>query len=267
MTGWKAQGDSAPWNGEPWKSPSGLFFNNQLNWLPNYLSRFSGNGLVYLAHPAFLSVDRAGTQPVQHSGERVGVWRSALSSGRQFVALSDADRPVYRTDGVHHWIEFNGSARMQDSDFIRSSETLGQGWSLMASLRQSGSSSFRGIMGSMKGTNLRVYLNTATGGAFQFGAGSAFNSKFGPNIRDGELRVIGGFDTGSGYFRRIAGEQSGILSRNLGTGTATGFGMGYADGVGSSNLLGSIYGMVYTPGLLEPEEILRVEEYLLMLGV
>ena len=53
-------------------------------------------------------VDRAGTTPVTTDGDRIGYLVDKANS-HVFTAPTDAARPTYRTDGVLHWLVFDGT--------------------------------------------------------------------------------------------------------------------------------------------------------------
>ena len=52
--------------------------------------------------------DRAGSIPVTEPGQLVGVHRDKGTSGLHKVAVNDAARGTYQTDGVRHWIACDG---------------------------------------------------------------------------------------------------------------------------------------------------------------
>lgn len=52
--------------------------------------------------------DAAGTIPVTANGDPVRVMLDKSGNGNHAVAPSSAARPVYRTDGLLHWLEFDG---------------------------------------------------------------------------------------------------------------------------------------------------------------
>ena len=52
--------------------------------------------------------DRAGTTPVTADGQTVGKILDKSGRGNHAVAPSDAARPLYKTDGTYHWLQFDG---------------------------------------------------------------------------------------------------------------------------------------------------------------
>jgi hypothetical protein len=53
--------------------------------------------------------DRAGATPVTADGQTVGKILDKSGRGHHAVAPTDAARPLYRTSGGLHWLEFNGT--------------------------------------------------------------------------------------------------------------------------------------------------------------
>jgi len=52
--------------------------------------------------------DAAGTTPVTSDGDPVRLVLDKSGNGNNLTAPSDAARPVYKTDGTYHWLEFDG---------------------------------------------------------------------------------------------------------------------------------------------------------------
>lgn len=66
-------------------------------------------GLVY--DPSDLSTlfqDTQGMVPVTSSGDPVGLIRDKSGNGNHAIQPVSAARPTYRTDGILHWLEFDG---------------------------------------------------------------------------------------------------------------------------------------------------------------
>lgn len=67
------------------------------------------NGAMY--DPSDLSTlyqDAAGTTPVTADGDPVGRMEDVSGNGNHATQSTAAARPVYRTDGTLHWLEFDG---------------------------------------------------------------------------------------------------------------------------------------------------------------
>jgi hypothetical protein len=52
--------------------------------------------------------DRAGTTPVTADGQTVGKILDKSGNDNHAVAPSDAARPLYKTDGTYHWLQYDG---------------------------------------------------------------------------------------------------------------------------------------------------------------
>ena len=52
--------------------------------------------------------DTAGTTPVTAAGQPVGRWEDKSGNGYIFSQSTSSKRPIYQTDGTHHWVDFDG---------------------------------------------------------------------------------------------------------------------------------------------------------------
>ena len=52
--------------------------------------------------------DRAGTTPVTADGQTVGKILDKSGRGNHAVAPNDSSRPLYKTDGTYHWLQYDG---------------------------------------------------------------------------------------------------------------------------------------------------------------
>lgn len=78
-------------------------------WSP--LSLFSAGEVGAWYDPSDLTTmfqDRAGTTPVTADGQTVGKILDKSGRGNHATAPSDAARPLYKTDGTYHWLQFDG---------------------------------------------------------------------------------------------------------------------------------------------------------------
>lgn len=78
-------------------------------WIPRRLFSNGEQGVWY--DPSDLSTlfqDDAGTTPVISDGDPVGLMLDKSGNGNHASQSVSAYRPIYRTDGVFHWLEFDG---------------------------------------------------------------------------------------------------------------------------------------------------------------
>lgn len=72
---------------------------------------FAGGKQGVFYNPSDLSTlwqDVAGTQPVTADGDPVGLMLDKSGNGNHASQTLSAARPIYRTDGILHWLEFDG---------------------------------------------------------------------------------------------------------------------------------------------------------------
>lgn len=91
-------------------------FVGEVDALSALIKQLFGNGeqgAFYLPQPVVngqqvLFQDAAGTIPVTADGDPVGLMRDISGNGKYATQTSSAARPVYRTDGILHWLESDG---------------------------------------------------------------------------------------------------------------------------------------------------------------
>ena len=79
-----------------------------LEWLPTELFSTGAQGAFYLPEPENLYQDAAMTVPVTANGDPVGAMMDLSGNGNSAIQTVSASRPTYQTDGILHWLEFNG---------------------------------------------------------------------------------------------------------------------------------------------------------------
>ena len=88
---------------------------SELQALITSLFSASEQGAFYVPMPMVLGAqslfqDSAGTVPVTADGDPVGRMLDQSGNGNHVIQTVSGNRPVYRTDGVLHWLEFNGTS-------------------------------------------------------------------------------------------------------------------------------------------------------------
>ena len=89
---------------------------DRLDELRALIAQLFGNGeqgAMYIPQPTLLGEqvlyqDAAGTVPVTADGDPVGLVLDLSGNGNHASQSTSAARPVYRTDGTLHWLEFDG---------------------------------------------------------------------------------------------------------------------------------------------------------------
>lgn len=94
---------SGPWKGGLWRSQQ-----RAVVWTPVQLFANGEQGVWYEPKPEYLFQDAAGTIPVTADGDPVGRMLDLSGNNNHATQSTSAARPVYRTDGVLHWLEFDG---------------------------------------------------------------------------------------------------------------------------------------------------------------
>ena len=78
------------------------------SWTPLSLFSNGEQGAFYLPEPENLFQDAAGTTPVTADGDPVGLMLDKSGNGNHASQANSLRRPIYRTDGVLHWLEGDG---------------------------------------------------------------------------------------------------------------------------------------------------------------
>ena len=122
-------------------------------WTPADITTYAWYG----SRPAHLWQDTAGTTAVTADSQLVRRRDDLSGNGRHALMSTDDRRTVYRTDGTHHWLEYDGA----DDGFTFS----GTGW-----LRNiAGFTCVAGVRVASAGSNTKTLISTITTGATKFG--------------------------------------------------------------------------------------------------
>lgn len=85
--------------------------------------------------------DDQGLTPVTSDGDPVGLMQDLSGNGADMKQADPARRPIWRTDGVAAWLEYDGANSMikTDADYVvRTGWTLASGWELASGPSGSG---------------------------------------------------------------------------------------------------------------------------------
>ena len=77
-------------------------------WSPAQLFANGEQGVWYEPKPPYLFQDSAGTIPVTADGQPVGLMLDRSGNGNHVAQGTTSQKPIYRTDGVLHWLEGDG---------------------------------------------------------------------------------------------------------------------------------------------------------------
>lgn len=92
-------------------TPLGAIYISELATSFSPIDLFQNNEQGAWYDPSDLSTmfqDSAGTTPVTADGQTVGKILDKSGRGNHATAPSDAARPLYKTDGTYHWLQFDG---------------------------------------------------------------------------------------------------------------------------------------------------------------
>jgi len=132
------------------------------NWTP--LQLFLAGVLGFWFDPSDLSTlfqDAAGTIPVAADGDPVGLMLDKSGNGNHAIQTISGRRPIYRTDGALHWIEFSGVF-----SFFQVSLNLGNSYTVSVSANSLGDSGVLVLMSAGVGGYLGVRSNGEKWGTF-----------------------------------------------------------------------------------------------------
>lgn len=234
-----------------WVKMSILRRNTGVGGVFNPISLFKGdaNGVWY--DPSDLRTlfqDEAGTTPVTADGDPVGLMWDKSGNGNHASQSVAASRPVYRTDGTLHWLQFDGvddHLKVPDNPSLRQTQM-----SFVLSYLSTTETKRQDILSNGNGTeyatnnwivsveiSLRVYLRTPTMN-IAVGSSSINNAHVGSVVADG-VTINGRLDGG--------GETS--ITGTFGTNNNMGTTLGAQNSqVKTSFLSGNIFSVVIVAG-------------------
>lgn len=245
-------------------------FTNKANSDDAILALFAGGkqGVWYdPSDKSTLFQDVAGTVPVTKDGDPVALMRDKSGNGNHATQTVSAARPVYKTDGILHWLAFDGT----DDSFVLSRTALlaDKSQSIFSAYSLNAISSFASIFSaigagegitqfySAQTANRRAAIATKTSLALVIVANlptllktkvvrtTLFNRKDG-RLTDTENR---------------GGEASGSLALNSDIALpVNGYSIGKASGAAYANI--SLYGLIVVSGDLSVSDVYSAESAL-----
>ena len=231
---------------------------DNLNALLTSLFSAGEQGAIYIPKPVVNGVqslfqDSAGTVPVTADGDPVGKMLDQSGNNNHATQSVSGSRPVYRTDGVLHWLEFGGVNSYIDVDI-----TASQPISLTLS-----------ALFANTGTTV-VYSTTDSTGSVRFDLLTVNDASPDYRIYSGDPVVANGFSTpgeeatlsnlhnsGSSYIRK---DGSLVSSGNSGTMGLSGFRLGSSFNT-SSYFNGRVYGIYLRQAIPSESELTKIESY------
>lgn len=192
--------------------------------------------------------DAAGTIPVTKDGDPVALMRDKSGNGNHAKQTVSASRPIYKTDGILHWLNFDGV-----DDDLPISVTLGNNSLLSASLRTNRPTNSFIFGDSSKTAKMGIFNNLAFFRLVPNGDAVSI-----PYVTASK-HIITGFRDNGYTTGRLNGVESKATAPNA-TAQTTWATFGSANSV-SQYFSGSIYGAILLDDY-SADKVLKIENYL-----
>ena len=216
-------------------------------------------GAIYIPKPIVLGTQAlfqysAGTVPVTADGDPVGRMLDQSGNGNHATQTVSGARPVYRTDGVLHWLEFDGVDDFLSAEYgsaLSQPNTTGVSFvinDLKANL---------GIFGSIlsSGNNRQLAYNSWAGSRWFAGQTAPLF-----DLTEGDTTLLVGEFSGASSFVKQNGAAKRIEDSGSNGTDGIVIGAQYGDGAGASNI--DFYGFLSVSGSKTPQQIEDIESYL-----
>ena len=246
-----------------------------LKWLPTQLFQNNEQGAWY--DPSDISTlfqNAAMTIPVTASGDPVGAMMDLSGNGNHAIQTVSASRPTYQTDGILHWLAFDGV-----DDFIVTSQSIGiSGGSPRSVLsaakinNSSGIITSWGIESSGQACHQRVFnqslrsqfwavdLTTSTGTVPTATSNVLSNLFYGNPVGALDSEGVGADARINGVYTPWGSSTAGSAS-NINTANTT-LTIGARSGGSADLISGAVYGIIVRSGTLSTAELNNAESYL-----
>lgn len=195
--------------------------------------------------------DAAGTTPVTTDSDPVGLMLDISGNGNHVSQAMATKRPLYKTSGGLHWLEFDGI-----DDFLRATFTIAQPWERVSAFRQvswtSGSRMYSG--GNANNGILYQWPTTPTL--------TLYSGADGPTLATLAVGADGVVtERHSGASSRVALNNGSYATGNAGTSAAGGITIGanYDDGNAGAMRL---YGLIIREGTMGERQMSVVRNHL-----
>lgn len=214
-------------------------------------------GLVAWYDPSDLGTlfqDVAMTVPVTADGQSVAAMRDKSGAGHHLTQASAGLRPLYKTDGILHWLLFDGV-----DDVMTAGPVHGAARTISIAMRPvAGSGPI--VYGAQSAANLRSYVGiNPTGSAFSAGVGSAASADLNIGGDTTDTDIVGWMThDGTNVLLGRDGETEQTFAQNGTTtpGAAAWLGAFNDKGSAAFNMAGRVYGLVdHDRALTAPERL------------